>query len=257
MSLLTPKTTTLFATLFILLLAAPLKAQESNDLEGWTAVEIDIKASKKLSFSVSEHLRYKEDISTLSSYFTQLETSYEIFKDFDLGGGVRFIKKNDNIGKKQGVESHFRYQFDAAYQHELKQLKLDYRLRYQNKNELGFSEDDGDIAKEQLRLMAGVSYKLNPIGVVFKLKAELFSTLSKSEMEDANGDDFIAEADFKKISRNRFTLMASRKFEKIGRFAVFYRIQEDINAIRGNRSKSILGFKYTYSLDLRQPKKGF
>jgi hypothetical protein len=51
--------------------------------------------------------------------------------------------------------------------------------------------------------------------------------------------------------------MASRKFEKIGRFAVFYRTQEDINAIRGNRSKSILGFKYTYSLDLRQPKKGF
>ena len=70
-------------------------------------------------------------------------------------------------------------QIDASYKHEVKLLNLSYRLRYQNKNELGFSEEEGDIAKEQLRFMAAIGYKLDSIGIVFKLKAELFSTISK------------------------------------------------------------------------------
>lgn len=239
MNLFTTKASLVFVAILILISAKQLTAQESNDLEGWSAVQIDIKATKKLSFSVAEHLRYKNDISTLSNYFTQLETSYEIFQDFQIGAGVRFIKKNDDIGNKQGMESHFRYQLDALYQHEVKQLNLSYRLRYQNKNELGFSEEEGDIAKEQLRFMLAIGYKLKPIRVVFKLKGELFSTISDG-------------VEPKKIDRNRFTLLVSRKFKKIGKFSLFYRIQEDINTIEENVNKSIIGLKYSYSLDLRR-----
>ena len=96
MSPFTTKTNTLVVGLLVFLSSTQLSAQESKDLEGWSAVQIDVKATESLSFSISEHLRYKDDISTLSTYFTQLETSYEIFKDFELGGGVRFIKKNDD-----------------------------------------------------------------------------------------------------------------------------------------------------------------
>jgi hypothetical protein len=239
MNLFTTKASLVFVAFFILLSTKQLSAQESNDLEGWSALQIDIKGTKKLSFSVAEHLRYKKDISTLSNYFTQLETSYEIFQDFQIGAGVRFIKKNDDIGNRQGIESHFRYQLDALYQHEVKQLNLSYRLRYQNKNELGFSEEEGDIPKEQLRFMLAIGYKLRPIRVVFKLKGELFSTISDG-------------AEPEKIDRNRFTLLASRKFNKIGKFSLFYRIQEDINTIEENVNKSIIGLKYSYSLDLRR-----
>ena len=239
MNLFTPKASLLFVAITILISTKQLSAQESNDLEGWSAVQIDLKATQKLSFSVAEHLRYRNDISTLSTYFTQLETSYEIFKDFELGGGARFIKKNDDIGNKQGIESHFRYQIETRYQHGVKQLNISYRLRYQNKNELGLSEDEGDIAKEQLRFMVGIGYKLKPIGVVFKLKGELFSTIS-------------AGADSKKIDRNRYTLMASRKFKRIGKFSLFYRIQEEINTIEENVAKSVIGFKYSYGIDLRK-----
>ncbi len=239
MNLFTTKASLVFVAFFILLSTKQLSAQESNDLEGWSALQIDIKVTKKLSFSVAEHLRYKKDISTLSNYFTQLETSYEIFQDFQIGAGVRFIKKNDDIGNRQGIESHFRYQLDALYQHEVKQLNLSYRLRYQNKNELGFSEEEGDIPKGQLRFMLAIGYKLRPIRVVFKLKGELFSTISDG-------------AEPEKIDRNRFTLLASRKFKKIGKFSLFYRIQEDINTIEENVNKSIIGLKYSYSLDLRR-----
>ena len=220
-----------------------LNAQESNDLEGWSSVQLDVKATERLSFSAAEHLRYKNDISILNTYFTQLETNYEIFKGFQLGAGVRFIKKNDDIGNKQGIESHFRYQIDARYKHKVKQLNLSYRFRYQNKNELGLSEEEGDIAKEQLRFMMDIGYKLKPIGIVFKLKGELFDNISKGSGS-------------KVINRNRFTLMASKRFNKVGKFSLFYRVQETMKPQQNLSlfdftivSKRIIGLKYSYLLD--------
>ena len=232
---------------FLLLTSNIIVAQNSNDLEGWSSVQLDMKASKKITFSVSEHLRYRNDITTMSTYFTQLESHFEVLKDFELGGGVRFIKKNDDIGKKQGIESHFRYQLDASFKHDINKIGMSYRLRYQNKNELGFSEDEGDIAKEQLRLMFGVDYKLLPVNITFKLKAEFFNT-------------FVNKTVGNKINRQRFTLSASRKFKNFGKIALFYRIQDDLNVelkndTKGTVSKSILGFKYVYSLDFRKPEK--
>lgn len=220
-----------------------LNAQESNDLEGWSSVQLDVKATERLSFSAAEHLRYKNDISILNTYFTQLETNYEIFKGFQLGAGVRFIKKNDDIGNKQGIESHFRYQIDARYKHKVKQLNLSYRFRYQNKNELGLSEEEGDIAKEQLRFMMDIGYKLKPIGIVFKLKGELFDNISKGSGS-------------KIINRNRFTIMASKRFNKVGKFSLFYRVQETMKPQQNLSlfdftivSKRIIGLKYSYLLD--------
>tara|TARA_B110000902_G_scaffold254691_1_gene319058 strand:- start:4221 stop:4976 length:756 start_codon:yes stop_codon:yes gene_type:complete len=231
---------------FLLASSNLIMAQNSNDLEGWSAVQIDIEATKKMSFSISEHLRYRNDITTVSTYFTQIETGYEIAKNFEIGGGVRFIKKNDDVGKKQGVESHFRYQLDASFKHDIKKIGVSYRLRYQNKNELGFSEDEGDIAKEQLRMLFGVDYKLKPLSVLLKLKGEFFNTFSDG-------------ADGGKIDRRRFTFSVSRKLKGFGKIAVFYRTQTDLNVLikkeRFDVSKSILGFKYIYSLNLRKTKK--
>ena len=51
---------------------------------------------------------------------------YEIAKNFEIGGGVRFIKKNDDVGKKQGVESHFRYQLDASFKHDIREIGVSY-----------------------------------------------------------------------------------------------------------------------------------
>ena len=235
---------TVFAFIvFILTSSNLLLAQNSKDLEGWSAVQLDIRASEKISFSISEHLRYRNDITTVSTYFTQVEAGYEIVKDFELGGGVRFIKINDDVGKKQGVESHFRYQLDASFKHDVKRIGLSYRLRYQNKNELGFSKEEGDIVKEQFRFLFGIDYKLLPINIVFKLKGEFFSPFYNWTVAD-------------KIDRQRFTLSASRKFNRFGKIAVFYRLQDDLNVevkkTEVTVSKSILGFKYTYSLDFRK-----
>ena len=91
--------------------------------------------------------------------------------------------------------------------------------------------------------MMDIGYKLKPIGIVFKLKGELFDNISKGSGS-------------KVINRNRFTIMASKRFNKVGKFSIFYRVQETIKPQENlllpdftTVSKRIIGLKYSYLLD--------
>lgn len=221
--------------LMLLLVVNSVDAQNDNDLEGWSAVELNLKATKKLSFSVAEHLRFRNEISTVKNYFTQIKVNYEILKNFELDAGVRFITKNDDVGGQQGYDPFFRYQFDAAYRHKIEKVDLFFRLRYQNKNQLGRSESEGDIAKEFIRSRFGVGYKIKPLKLTLRLFAEHFNQPNNSKIEQSE-------------TRMRYTLKLNRRFKKIGAFTVFYGIQN--NSVGDVKTKkSFLGLKYAYKID--------
>ena len=221
--------------LMLLLVVNSVDAQNDNDLEGWSAVELNLKATKKLSFSVAEHLRFRNDISTVKNYFTQIKVNYEILKNLELGAGVRYITKNDDVGGQQGYDPFFRYQFDAAYRHKIEKVDLFFRLRYQNKNQLGRSESEGDIAKEFIRSRFGVGYKIKPLKLTLRLFAEHFNQPNNSKIEQSE-------------TRMRYTLKLNRRFKKIGAFTVFYGIQN--NSVGDVKTKkSFLGLKYAYKID--------
>ena len=229
----------IFFRLFLVLLFSTVQnsfTQNLSDTEGWSSIEVGLNISKKLSFSVSEHLRYRNKISTMSNYFTQLETSYELFKDFNLGGGVRFIRENDDVGNIQGLETHFRYQIEMNYKHDLKMLTLFYRLRYQHKNELGLPEEEVNIPNEYIRFRMGLGYKLNDPGIGLRLKGELFNQIQKENLE--NG-----------FNRYRLTFDTYKKFKNFGKVTLFYGFQKNFNRIE-LKQKSIIGIKYKYSFDL-------
>ena len=209
-------------------------AQNNSDLEGWSSVGLNLKATKKLSFSVSEHLRSRNDISTVKNYFTQIKANYEVLKNFELGGGIRYITRNDDVGNKQALESFFRYQFDASYTQKINKIGVLLRLRYQNKNQLGMSEEEGDIAQEFIRTRIGLGYKIKAVKLNVRLFAEHFNQPNNSKLEHE--------------TRTRYTLKLSRKFKKIGAFTVFYGIQEN-NLNQEKTNKSFIGFKYAYKID--------
>ncbi len=210
-------------------------AQNNSDLEGWSSVGLNLKATKKLSFSVSEHLRSRNDISTVKNYFTQIKANYEVLKNFELGGGIRYITRNDDVGNKQGLQSFFRYQFDASYTQKINKIGVLLRLRYQNKNQLGMSEEEGDIAQEFIRTRIGLGYKIKAVKLNVRLFAEHFNQPNNSKLEHTE-------------TRTRYTLKLSRKFKKIGAFTVFYGIQEN-NLNQEKTNKSFLGLKYAYTID--------
>lgn len=220
----------------ILFITMPSHAQDTEDLEGWGAVELNLKATEKLSFSVSEHLRYRNDITTLRNYFTQVKVNYELFKNFELGGGVRYITDNDDVGNKQGHEYLFRYQFDAVFNQKIDRVMVSFRFRYQNKNQLGLSESEGDVPTEYTRYRMGLSYKVKPLKLNVKLFGEVFNEPQSPEEN-------------KGFNRHRYTLKLSRKFKDFGAFGIFYALQDDYSTPI-KKSKSIIGFKYSYNIKL-------
>jgi len=181
---------------------------------------------------LEQQLRLDENISEISEYFTQLETKYSITKKFDIGLGLRYIRENDNEGNIQGYENHLRLHIDAIYKHKIDAFKLKYRLRYQNKNELGVGQSEDGYAKQNFRLKTSIEYDFKNWKFDPKFAAEIFNRFE-------NGED-------NKFSKYRLTLGTDYKIKKFGKIGVYYRIEKDIN-VDIPETTNIIGLKYSYT----------
>jgi len=216
----------------MIIITQSLMSQSDNQIEGWGIAEVSIKATKKISINVAEHVRYKNDFSVLDKYFTQVGFNYELFKDFKVGVKGRFISDNDTEGNIQGLESKFRYQTDISYKHDVGIVDLTYRLSYQNSNELGIS----DIPNQFARFRTGVNYKIKSIKTVVKIEGELFNQFKKENQD--NG-----------INLYRLTMKLNHKIKGNNEIGLFYRIQKDIDR-EDPVNRKIIGFKFAHKFDL-------
>ncbi|WP_147676043.1 DUF2490 domain-containing protein [Algibacter pacificus] len=209
------------------------QTDDTSDWASWNTIGFKYKLNKKWSFALEEQLRFKEDISVIDEYFTQLEAEYEFFKNFSLGAGLRYIRENDNQGNVQGYENHFRFNFDLSYKHKIDRFTLGYRLRYQNKNELGVSSNDGDYANQNIRLKTSLKYNIKKWPLDPKFSAELFNHFEK---EDDNG-----------FSKYRLTFGTDYDIKNFGKIGLFYRMEKELN-VDIPETTNIIGLKYTYTL---------
>jgi hypothetical protein len=219
------------------MLAAPVATAQNGtsytvrDLESWTSAKLKYQFSKKLDFGIEEQLRLKDNARTVDQYFTEITAGYDITKHIGIGLGGRYIKQNDNVGKIQGYENHFRWNADLAYKHKIERFDLKYRIRYQNKDELQISEAQGDTAKHTVRLKVSADYDIKNWKLDPEVAAELFNRLNNSEG----------------LYRIRFTVGTTYEFKKAGELGAFYRIEK---ALQGNSPKTtnIIGVQYQYTL---------
>ncbi|EAR01338.1 DUF2490 domain-containing protein [Maribacter sp. HTCC2170] len=208
--------------------------QEANDVAFWSSIKIGYEPNKDWEFALEGQLRLKEDISELDEYFPELTVTRKLVKGLKLGLGARYVFFNDNRGSIQGTENHFRFHTDLSYKHDIHDLTLRYRIRYQNKNELGVSEADGDIPIQRVRLKLGVEYNIPNWKLDPEIAGEIFSRFKKGE-----------ESEFDKY---RITLSTSYKIKRAGKIGAFYRLERDIQSI-DRWSIYIIGLKYGYTFD--------
>ncbi|NNG11505.1 MAG: DUF2490 domain-containing protein [Arenibacter sp.] len=223
-------------TVYILVLATTFgftQSDDNSDLENWSTLSLEYEPNKKWSFELEEQLRLDENMSEISEYFTQLETKYAITKKFDLGLGLRYIRENDNEGNVQGYENHFRFNVDAYYKHKISDFKFKYRLRYQNKNELGIGTSDGDYAKQYLRLKAAVEYDFKNWKLDPKFSAEFFNRFKNGDVDQYN--------------KYRLTFGTDYKIKNFGKLGVQYRYEKGID-VDIPQTTHIIGLKYTYTI---------
>lgn len=213
-----------------------LNAQNTNsDFALWNSIGVDYSFNNKLKIGIEYNLRLKEKSSVIDEVFSEIYLEYEIFKNFEITGGARFIKEKDNQGKKQGNEHHFRYNFDASYKHSIKSLEISYRFRYQNKNELGILKEDGDIPGQNVRFKTSFEYSIKKWPLDPELSVELFSKIeSQTKMQ---------------LNKYRLTFGTDYKTKDLGKIGIYYRFEEDINTDNSPKERlSILGLKYSYSI---------
>lgn len=232
----------LFIALAILVLYSNLsyaQVADNRDFAMWNSVGIKYSPIKRLKLGVEQHIRLKENASETDEYFTEVFAGFEIIKDLEIGGAARFIRENDNVGKIQGYEKHFRYNIDLTYTLDnIKKFDISFRLRYQNKRELDLGEGVEDIAAENLRLKMGVEYNIKSWPLDPEFAVELFN-------RKRDGLSLIGDA---KISRYRLTFGTSYNLKKFGKFGIYYRYQENTR-VDNTFVTEILGLKYTYSIN--------
>ena len=203
-----------------------------KDWASWSTIGVEYELNNRWSFGLEEQFRLKENFSEVDNFFTQLSAEYKVFKNFKIGVGARYIRNNDNTGNIQGYENYFRFQIDAMYKHEINNFKIGYRLRYQNKNELGVSYDEGDYANQNIRFKTSLEYNFKKWKLDPKFSAEVFN---KFQEGDDNG-----------FNKYRLTLGTDYKIKNFGKLGVFYRFEKELN-VDFPDTTNILGLKYTYS----------
>lgn len=213
---------------------------EVRDFETWMSAELRYKPNKKWVFGLEEQLRLKENASVTDSYFTQLSIKNNIYQGFGIGAAYRFIRNNDNKGNVQGYENFNRIQFDLLYKHKPQNFILKYRLRYQTKNELGVSENEGDFANQNFRFKTAVGYNIKKWQYDPELSFEIFNRRQKNS---DNG--------FNKV---RATIGTNIDLNKFGEIDVFYRFEKQLN-VTTPKTTNIVGLNYAYIIEPRKKSK--
>ena len=125
--------------------------------------------------------------------------------------------------------NYFRYHLEAIYDHKINDFSFEYRLRYQNKNELG----EDDYAKQHLRLKAAVTYNIKHWKLDPEISAEIFDHIEKGEVDG--------------FDRYRLTIGSTYDMKDFGKIKFYYRYKKQLNE-EFPETKNIIGLKYTYTI---------
>lgn len=200
----------------------------TRDLESWSSIGIKYKPSKKITIGLDQELRLRQNSTLIDQTFTELSFGYKFSKSFYAGLSARFILDR---GVKSPFEKDLRLQFDFGYKHKKNDFSFNYRLRFQNRNELGLSTSEGDYFKNHLRLKASINYNINNWKLDPTFSTELFRDLTRY----TGGFD-----------QWRLTLGTDYSFKKMGELGLFYTYQRELGATYP-KNTFVVGLNYTYT----------
>lgn len=194
----------------------------------WLSATGEYNFSRQLSVSLSEELRFNENITELGTYFTDAGVSYKFLK-----GNLR-TSLNYRLINKRRVDDFYsqrhRFYFDLSYRFKVSMIGIAFRTRLQDQvSDIG-REPDGGVpewySRNKLTLKLDLDRKISPFTSV-----ELFTDLNEG------------------ISDNvRYTFGLDYEINKIHAVDVFFLHQREMNVTRPVYDY-IWGLSYTLTLD--------
>lgn len=201
----------------------------SQDLESWNSTAFKLKIHKKFGIGIEQGIRLNRNASSIDQVLTEFNFVFKPVDYLSFGSGFRYIADR---GNNLLFDHDFRWNLDMAVSHKISALSLKYRLRYQNRNEIGYSTSEGDYFKHYLRLKASAEYKFKNWKFDPIFTAEIFRDMTRY----SGGFD-----------KMRFTLGTNYSFNKQHEFEFFYGLERTIGTSYP-KSTYILGIGYTFTL---------
>ncbi len=202
---------------------------QTNDAQLWSEVVVKKKITNKLSFSLANSVRFRENISLVDKVFSELETQYELFRFLDFGLNYRLEQE-----KKQDNDLSLRHRFsvDAQVKKKVLGVSLSLRTRFQTKYTDYYSSYSGVVPQNILRLRIKASYKILSFPIVPSVSSEIYYGLNgeKKNLIDAY----------------RYQAELSYKINKHNDISLGYLIQNEKNE---NNLLNIYAFQIGYSFD--------
>jgi hypothetical protein len=211
-----------------LLYSFPLNAQV-KDAGLWTSVNFEAKVVKRLTATISEEVRFNENITEAGTIFTDVGLTYKFNKHLQIGGNYRFIQK-----RTVADYYSFRHRFyaDAKYSYKIKPFDISLRSRFQDQySDIGRASDGG-IPEYYLRNKFNMGFDLNKPYSPY-ISFELFSPLNYPRY---NAFDNIRTA-----AGIEYT------FSKHHKIDVYYMIQKELNVSKP-QTDFVIGLGYSYKL---------
>lgn len=202
---------------------------QTKDAQLWTSVNFDKKLNNMFSLSVSEELRFTDNISEIGTFFTDLGIAFKLNKNWRLSGNYRFTNKqrlDDSYSKRH------RYYFDLVYRNKFEKLTLSLRTRFQAQYADVNSSATGQVPEYYSRNKMSLKYDLNKKYTPYAA-AEIFLPL--------NGGKGIY------IDNVRYSAGLEYSFNKISSLDIFYMIQQEYNKANPETDFVIgLGFNHSF-----------
>ena len=208
------KRTVIFLTL---LLTVFLAHSKTNKYGTWVELEFTKEFLKKFEFSLIPEVRWQDDF-TVDKYQFDARLGYEPFKFLDLAVAYR----NKTNVRDGGNENTNRFVFDIAGKEKFGRFDAALRTRITN-----YSDDSDEK----------ITYVRPRIKFVYDIKGNKIAPFTSYELfNDIRGKEW---------TKGRFDVGFTRKFGKVHRIGIYYRLQDYFS---DRNSINIIGFDYRFKI---------
>ncbi len=192
---------------------------QESDLQVWSSVSLNYKASKKVNLYLKQGIRFRENSSLLSKSYTDLKIKYKYSKRISLLIGLRDIHEWNQELERDHV---FRYYSDLVVKKKINRFWFASRKRFQRQG------------------------NYNEFANTFRQQLLLNYNIRKTKLEPEFAFEYFLR-DLQMINKIRYTLGLSYPIFKNTDFNFSYRIQKELQ-VEDPHTLFILLAKLSYDI---------
>lgn len=151
---------------------------QEKDFEIWTGAAVKSNFLKILEISVEEQLRFNNNATQISKYFTDIGLSYDITKSIEISGFYRYIRFRQLDGN---YNSRHRFYTDLSFKKDIRRFQLTFRSRYQARYVDIVYRDLGYLQKNYSRNKVSIQYFHRKYPINFVISNEWYYQINRYE----------------------------------------------------------------------------